>query len=332
MTNKKMKNYLLTTAAMVLFAVASCFTGGILQLVMGILISVLLGSQTAKYHYGYVFASASLVFLIPIVFAAVLSGEASFADAVIFGALLMVPVILMGLTLGFAANLKLSFYKTVLILTVLYLAGALTNMKVLSAASPAAFDMENVIASAVEQIQAGLDNAYAGNPEVQELFRAILGEIAKTMLTISPAIFALLSLLTAYVCAVLFKAFRMRQQADMSFWPAFYRLRADKLSGILFIVVFLLNAVAPEGLFSDASLNVLIILSGAFFLFGLAFIDWRLRASGLKAAPRRLILIACIPLCTMFFMMPLIVVITLGVTDGIFDFRTRTLKKFHGEE
>ena len=62
MTNKKMKNYLLTTAAMVLFAVASCFTGGILQLVMGILISVLLGSQTAKYHYGYVFASASLVF------------------------------------------------------------------------------------------------------------------------------------------------------------------------------------------------------------------------------------------------------------------------------
>ena len=152
------------------------------------------------------------------------------------------------------------------------------------------------------------------------------------MLTLSPAIFTLLSLLISYICSVLFKNYQMRSQRDMSFWPAFYQLRADRILSVLFLVIFLLNAFAPMGMFYDLSINVIVILAGIFFCFGLAYIDWRMRFGGIKALPRRLIVIACIPLCMMFFMLPLLIITTIGVLDGIFDFRSRTVKKYHDGE
>lgn len=321
MTGKNAKYYLLTSAALVILAFATCFFAGFVQLLAGILISVLLGSQTSKFHYGFVAASASLVFLVPLV-VSLLSGGA-FTTALLYAALFMIPVILMGLTLGFAMNLKLSFYKTVLILTVLYLAGTLTSMKVLDSTGTPAMDIEAIIAQSIDQVMLSLESAASTAPEVKEVFSTIVGTISSMMLTLSPSIFILLSLAVGYVTAIIFKAFQKRRQEDMSFWPEFYMQRADRTSAILFIIIFFLNSVAPEGLFSDATANVIVILSCIFFVHGLSFFSWKLRASGIKPHARKLMLIALIPLCSMMFMMPFFIIMITGVSDGIFDYRTR---------
>ncbi len=321
MTNKNIKTYLLTCAAIVLLAAISCFLGGIVQLAAGILISVLLGLQTVKYHYGYVVSSALLLFLVPLVITALLSGT-DFSSVIVYTVLLTFPIILMGLTLGFSANMKISFYKTVVILAVIYLAGTVTNMKILSSTS-SAFNIENIIADSIGQFQTMLDSVYSSNPDALNLISTLLGDIAKMMLTLTPAVFTLLSTGIAFICSMIFKTFCLKQQIDISFWPPFYKLRADRFVSVLFLVIFIINTFAPDGLFADLTLNVIVILSGIFLLFGLSFLDWTLRSRGMKRLPRRLILIACVPLCTSFFMLPLLILVSLGMIDGLLNFRTR---------
>lgn len=325
LNHKNISFYLLSCAAIVLFAALSCFVGGVIQLAAGILVAVLIGLQTRKYHYGYVASSALLLFATPLVLCA-LPADSDFGSAVVYAALLTVPLILMGLTLGFSANMKLSFYRTAVILTGIYLAGLLTDMKLLSDAS-VALSPENIVADSIGQFQTALETVYGNNPEALDLMGRLLGEIAKMMLTLTPAIFILLSLGTAFISLMIFKALCGKQQLDVSFWPSFCGIRGDKTISVLFLLVFVLNVCAPEGLFSDLTLNVVVVLSIVFLLFGFSFLDWKLRSRGWKRLPRRLLIIACIPFCTSFFMLPFLILVILGLTDGLFDFRARKTPK-----
>ncbi len=324
LTGSNIKYYLMTTAALVALAFITCFFAGFVQLFAGILISVILGSQIVKIHYGFVATSASIAFLIPLVIS-MLSG-ALFTTALIYTALFMIPVILMGLTLGFAANLKLSFNKTVILLAVLYLASTLTSMEVLNNTGNPAMNIEAVISQSIDQTMASLESVYADSPEVKELFNTVIGAFSSMMLTLSPSIFIILSLAVGYISVLIFKYFQMRRHEDMSFWPAFYMQRADKSSAILFLIIFFLNSFAPDGLFSDAIANVVVILSCIFFLYGLTFFSWKLRASGVKSSTRKLIFIALIPICSMLFMMPFFIILATGLFDGLFDYRSRLTK------
>lgn len=324
MSDSNIKYYLMTTTALVALAFITCFFAGLIQLFAGILISVILGSQIVKVHYGFVAASASIVFLIPLAIS-IING-ALFTTALIYAALFMVPVILMGLTLGFAANLKLAFNKTVVLLAVLYLASTLTGMEVLNNTVNPAMNIEAVISQSVDQAMASFESTYESIPEVKEILNTAIGLVSSMMLKLSPSIFFILSLAVGYVSALIFKSFQMRRHEDMSFWPAFYMQRADKSSAILFLIIFLLNSFIPDGLFSDAIANVLVILCSIFFLYGLTFFSWKLRSSGIKSVTRKLIFIALIPICTMFFMLPFFIILITGLFDGIFDYRRRLTK------
>lgn len=324
MTGSNIKYYLMTTAALVVLAFITCFFAGFIQLFAGILISVILGSQIVKVHYGFVATSASIVFLIPLVIS--ISSGATFATSFIYAALFMIPIILMGLTLGFAANLKLSFNKTVIILAVLYLASTLTSMKVLNNSGNPAMNIEYVISQSIDQTMSSLESVYANSPELKEVLNTAISMVSSMMLTLSPSIFIILSLAVGYISALIFKSFQMRRHEDMSFWPAFYMQRADKSLAIIFLITFFLNSFTPEGLFSDAIANIIVILSCIFFLYGLTFFSWKLRASGIKSLTRKLIFIALIPICSMLFMMPFLIISITGIFDGIFDYRTRLSK------
>jgi hypothetical protein len=63
-----------------------------------------------------------------------------------------------------------------------------------------------------------------------------------------------------------------------------------------------------------------------FFVFGLSFLDWKFKDSGMKKWARRTLLIAITLLCTMFLMLPLLIVTMIGVTVGLFGTRQRTEK------
>ena len=324
MSGSNIKYYLMTTAALVVLAFVTCFFAGFIQLFAGILISVILGSQIVKIHYGFVATSASIVFLIPLAISMI--NGALFTTAFIYAALFMIPVILMGLTLGFAANLKLSFNKTVVLLAILYLVSTLTSMKVLNNTGIPAMDIEAIISQSVDQAMMSLESAYTDMPEIKEVLNVVIGAVSSMMVTLAPSIFIILSLAVGYVSVLIFKSFQMRRHEDMSFWPAFYMQRADKSSAIWFLIIFFLHSLVPDGLFSDAIANVLVILSSIFFLYGLTFFSWKLRASGIRSTTRKLIFIALVPICTMFFMLPFFIILITGLFDGIFDYRRRLTK------
>ncbi|MBR5157089.1 MAG: DUF2232 domain-containing protein [Clostridia bacterium] len=324
MTGSNIKYYLMTTASLVALAFISCYFTGLIQLFAGILISVILGSQTVKMHYGFVAASTSITFLIPLVIS-LLSG-AVFTTALLYALLLIIPIILMGLTLGFSANLKLSFNKTVIFLAILYLASTLTGMKILNLAGNPAMNIEAIISQSIDQAMLSLDSVYSDLPEIDELFNTVISAVSSMMLTLSPSLFIIISLAVGYITALIFKSFLARRRVDMSFWPAFYLQRADKSFAILFLIVFFLNSFVPEGMFKDAMTNVILILSCIFFLYGLTFFSWKLRASGVKSPTRKLIFIALIPVCSMLFMLPFFIILIIGLFDGIFDYRSRLSK------
>lgn len=325
MTGKDIKNFLLATVLIIVLSVTSSFTVGLLQVIAGILISVIIGVMSTKYHYGYVFASASTAFVVPIIFS-VFSGS-SFIEGLIFATVLTLPMILIGFVLGISANLKFEFSKTILMTSVLYLVGSLINIKVLSMVNPDSFDIQNIVSMSVNEINETINALYSHEPEIQSYMTQIIGAAGKVILMLSPALFILISIAIGYISTLLFKKVKAISGADMSFWPVFSNMRPDRAFTIIFVIIFLLNTAAPAGLFSDACDNVLVVLSCVFFIFGLSFLDWKFKNSGMRKWSRRILLIAIALLCTMFMLLPLLIVIMFGVTDGLFGIRQRAFKK-----
>ena len=309
----------------IVLSAISCFTAGLLQVAAGILISVIIGIMSTKYHYGYVFASASTAFLIPIIFS-VFSG-CNFLEGLIYATVLSLPMILIGFILGISANLKFEFSKTIFMASAIYLVGSLINIKVLSMAEPDFFNIQNVVSLSVNEINESIKIMYANDPETLSYLTRIISVAGKVLLTLSPALFIIISLAISYVSTVLFKKINSMCGSEMNFWPSFSAMLPDRVFTIIFLVIFFINGATPTGLFSDACANVIVVLSCVFFVFGLSFIDWKFTKNGMKKWSRRILLIAITLLCMMFMLMPIFVVIAFGISDGLFGIRQRALNK-----
>ncbi len=324
MTGKDIRNFLLATILIIVLSLVSSFTVGFLQAIAGILISVIIGVMSTKYHYGYVFASASTAFVVPIIIS-VFSGS-SFIEGITFATVLSLPMILIGFVLGIAANLKFEFSKTILMASVLYLVGSLINIKVLSMINPDSFNIQSIVSMSVNEINETVKTMYAHDPDTRSYLTQIIGAIGKALLTLSPALFIVISLAIGYVSTILFKKINSLCGANMNFWPVFSNMRPDRAFTIIFVIIFFLNTAAPMGLFSDACANVELVLSCVFFVFGLSFLDWKFKNGGMKKWTRRMLLIVMVLACTMFMVLPLLIVIMFGVTDGLFGIRQRADK------
>ncbi len=328
MSKKNTIYYLFNTSAMVLFMLIACHVDGLPHFLCSILISVLLGMQVLRYHYGLLFPSISLLLLVP--FVAItgtntqqMLGQAGFMYLAIYALNFAMPMVLMGLTLGFSFKLKVGFHKTVLILAAISLVSTLIDMKVLGSVFPERVSLEGALSIATEQTLATLSELYKEQPQLIQMFESTLGMFTRLILILSPAIFTVVSLIFSYICFVVFQWFIKKRGFDTGFWPSFSELRADKVCSVLFLILIGAFFLISDGLASDVIVNVVLILNAVFLLFGLSMIDWKLKMSGTKKLTRCFILILAPTIGTLIFPFLLLVIIGIGVLDGLFDYRNK---------
>ncbi|MBQ3225455.1 MAG: DUF2232 domain-containing protein [Clostridia bacterium] len=328
MSKKNTISYLLSTAAIALFTLLACYISGVVNMFCGIFVSVLLGMQVIKYHYGLLFPSVSLVLLIPfLAMTALPDTQLSFRDTAIYALNFALPLILMGFTLGFALKFKLSFSKTLLILAAIYLVGTLIHMQVLSSMFPEHVSLDSALSIAVEQAIDSFSKAYAAQPETLKALESMLALFTRLIMVLTPSIFILVSLFVAYLCFAIFKKYISTRGEDVSFWPAFSELSSDAVSSALFLILLVVFMFAPDGIISDAVVNVLLVLAAIFTFYGLSYIDWKMCMMGFRPLPRRLIVILSVPFGTLIFPFLLLVFIAIGVLNGFMDLRNRSKDK-----
>ncbi len=293
-----------------------CLTTGIFQALFGVMVSVLLGLQTTKYHYWYLLATSVLILGV---------------SALFFGfpvsLIIAVPYVLIGLALGFSFNLKLSSYKTVVICAVLFLAGMLVQIKFVEEFSATQTDLGELIMASANEIKQIFASVYGAEGELLSQIDELFNAMAQTLITLTPALFTIMSLALAYGALSLFKACARKDGADVTHFANFDQLRTDKILGILYLALVLLNLFAPAGYFADLSLNVLIILTFVFFVFGLSYLDFRMKIGGVKKGIRRVIVAALCIFPFVLFTLPFMLITGAGVMDSLMDFRKRSASK-----
>ncbi len=314
--SKNLNSYFKTTLVVMIFTALVFILPSPVSFIFEVLATVYFAKIAVRHLYKYVLATGALIFAI----AGALGG--------VYGVLLSgLLIVLLGLSLGMGVRLGLSFNKLMFLCTSLYLASTVAGIMIIKSTSTDMFSLNYFY----ETVNSVLDNmtsaGYYANPEVIDVLKQYLKQTVLFMMRVTPAIMIIVSIVCAFILIQVYKFVLIKAKVDTKFIVPFDKMRAGKLSAIVFIVLFFLYSAAPEGMFSDLSLNVLIILGFLFFACGLSLFDWRLKMRGTKKNSRRLIEIAILPISYLCMFIPIIALVGSGVIDSLLNFRRRTIEK-----
>ena len=314
--SKNLKSYFKTTLVVMIFTALVYLLPSPVSFIFEALAAVYFAKIVIGHLYKYVIATGALILAITGAFGGV------------YGALLSgVLIVLLGLSLGMGVRLGISFNKLLFLCTALYLASTAAGIMLLKSASTDLFSL-NYFYETVNSVLDNMTNAgYYANPEVIDVLKTYLKQTVLFMMRVTPAMMIIVSIICAFILIQIYKYVLIKAKRDIKFVVPFDKMRAGKISGIVFIVLFFLYSAAPEGMFSDLSLNVLIILGFLFFACGLSLFDWRLKMRGTKKNSRRLMEIAILPISYMCMFIPVFALVVSGLIDSLINFRKRIIEK-----
>ena len=301
---------------MLLFTAAYCYLSPLLSFAGGIAAAALLGLISARYHYLYIGAAAALALAV------------SAAAGGVTGALCLgVPLVLLGLSLGMGTRIRLNFAGLLFICTFLYTVRSGMSIIFVTAQNPDALSLNSFYATVKQSIDSLSSLGYNFDPNILAAIDGYMKEIVLIMMRITPAMLIIAGAVSAFILIEVYKRAARRTSLDVAFLSPFEALHIPMHLGIMFLLVALLYSASPEGVFSDAALNVIVILMFMFFACGLSLFDFRLKVGGMKKATRRIFEIAIIPVSYMLMMVPIIAFSVFGLVDSFADFRGRLRKK-----
>lgn len=313
---KSFKEYVISTFLMLVFTALSCMLPSVLAFFAGALAAAYLGRQTVRFHYFYIAASAALML-------GVISAFGGVYAALLYGIML----VLLGVSLGAATRMKISFYSLLFICAFLYLANSAAGIMLAKTGGEELFSLNYFYETANQTLEIMGNSGYGINPEVLTFLKQYLKDMVLFIMRVTPAMLIVISVVCSFLLIKIYARTARKKQIDTSFILPFERIAAKRHTVILFFAVVLLYSAAPDGMFSDVALNVIFVLMFLFFAAGLSFFDGRLKAKGLKKSRRRIIELALIPVSYMFMFMPVIALAVLGISDGLFDMRKSNAKK-----
>lgn len=316
MDSKKLKIYFLNLFALLAFSSLFCITNGIINILAGMLVSVIIGKSVTKYHYWYVGLLCLFSFVIISLFYGILQ---AFLPSIV--------LIMLGLTLGISTNIGLSYYFTVMVCSAIYLVETIINLKIIDKVTPNGESYGAILRQAGENAAAILGQQYGQSQEILRAIDETIDAMMSLTFTLTPAVFVAVCLASAGVLVMIYKKVQLKSKTDVSHLCPFSMLRGDKVIGFLFLIVISIAMLSSEGLITDLCLNVIVILCFVFFIFGLAYIEYVMKSRGYNILSRRLTVLIAIPLLSLFFIFPVIIVIGIGVSDSLIDLRARLLKK-----
>lgn len=304
-----LKSYITGTLLTIVLCAIYCLFGGLLQMVTGLFISALLGDTYFRRHYGYGILNSLLVIAVFALFA-----------GVIYAISAGVPLILLGLALALGTRLKLDVYRLLPICAFVHIANLLVGFLVADRLSGGKVTYSTMMLELGQTLQETLAAQY---PQAE--FKAAISEtISRAVdlsIMLSPAMFIILSVVLSYLLLVVYKKMQQKKGMDMSFLSPFDTLQADKMSGVLYVILFILLTAAPAGMFSSAAANVFLVLSFLFMVVGMSIFDKQMKRRGTPKTTRRIGLFLLVALSSMFFFIPVIILIVWGLLDSFLDFR-----------
>ncbi len=311
MTKNIYKNYALIIIATVIISLIAILPIGILGIVATALLASVIGYTVTKHHYYFV----GVVCVCVIAISALFSGDFYLTLVV------NLPLILSGITLGIAYNLKLSEFKTTSIIAGIYTIYTLLNFKFLTQDNKDYF--ENLLSDSIKNYSDAVANVY---PEQfsQAQIQTILGDALAVMMKFMPSFTIIMCALLALLMLYTFKKVLKITKSDISFLSSFSDWHADRSFSIFFLLIALISFFLPErNYFSDALANVVLVSVFVFYIFGLSMVDFLLGRKFKNKFSRRIILILLI---TFSSGMPMLIFCFIGILDGIINIREKITK------
>ena len=308
---EKRKEYIFAVGALVIFSLLSMFPVTLIPVICSSLSAAVLGYITTKYHY-------ILVAFAGLCIAAV---DFLFTGNFLYVLLNALPVILCGLTLGIAYNVKLPPLKTVAIFTGVYTVNTIANLKISEAISS-----QNFIESVVTGVEKTYQDALSSSQLPYEDLHDIVSQITSMLVQFSPALIVIISFSYALLSFYLMKRICVLRKADCQSLTAFPQWRAEKSIGIIYFIMIALMLLVPSGsLISDAILNTVTVMTYVFFILGLAFLEHTLLKRFPKPGSRKAVLVVIAISSTFLAGVPFFIISIIGAMDTFMDYRRKKL-------
>lgn len=311
MSRNNAKDFLLTMLLIVIFTLLTALPQPTLTILASALVTALIGYSVTKFHYGYVTLLSFVVLVINLLF------QTNFLSALTVS----MPVILCGLTLGIAYNLKLSVLKLICVFTTVYVLDVALNIKLASVAFRGENLFESVVSSVGQMYRETLVTAYGSALPAAEI-DAVVSQLTSTLLRFTPGFIVISCAGYALLCYYIFKRFLKLKKADTSSFNDFLDWHADRsISIFYFILMFIYFLIPTEKFLSDVLLNMVTIMSFVFFILGLAFLEFKLKTRLKRSGTRKLIVLAVSLSSFLLMGLPFFVLSIVGAFDGFFDYR-----------
>lgn len=320
MKNDNMKARILNIMLILVFCFLYC-TMEAMQGISAFAVSIVLGVSATKHHYTF-FAAESVLTIVLISLFGSIAGDfegfaVGFTEAVI--------MILLGTSLGICVNTKKSALFTVIMCSAVYLASTLIGFFTGLDASSFEIILEDTKA-VITQI---ITTQYGNSKEMMDLANSTMSEMLTLTYKLMPATFVCMSFLSALILTFVFKKVLVMIKSEKMIY-SLSMMRGDKLAAIVFIIVAIMSFSAQTPMMADVLLNILVILIFAFFLFGVSYINFSMKLRRTNNLYRRLVVGVVIPLVTIMFVFPGLLLAGVGFIDCFKDFRKKAVFKEGG--
>lgn len=311
MTKNSFKNYALIIITTVVISLIPTLPIGVFGVIATALLASVIGYTVTKHHY----------YFVGVVCACVIFIYALFSGDFYLTLVVNLPLILSGITLGIAYNLKLSEFKTTSIIAGIYTIYTLLNFKFLTQGNKDYF--ENLLYPSVKNYTDIMASVY---PEqfTQAEMQILLGDALAVLMKFMPSFTIIMCALLALLMLYTFKKVLKITKSDISFLNSFSNWHADRSFSIFFLLIALISLFLPEkNYFSDALANVVFVSVFIFYIFGLSLVDYLLGRKFKNKFTRRILLILLIAFSSG---MPMLIFCFIGTLDGIINIREKITK------
>ena len=297
---------------MIILSLISVLPLGVFTFLISAVLSAVIGYTITRHHYYFV----GVVCLCAIAVFSLFSGD------FLLSLTAALPVLLCGISLGISYNVKLSEFKTVSILTVIYITNTLLNLRISGVINQKSF--EDMLFSAKDLYVDVLVSAYGNEIPSQEIESLVVNAFS-VMMKFMPSMLIVLCVLIALLFFSTFKKVLNITESDSSVFKSFSDWKADKSVSITCIVITLFTFAFPQqGYLKDALANVCVISFFIFYIFGLSFASFLLKRKFKKPKAYKTIVV-CLALLPVFSLgVPFFIISVLGILDGIFNLREKT--------
>ncbi len=313
MSSRNLKTYILMLSLTVVLVALSAIPTIAVSILCSTITAAILSYSITKFSPKYIVFHGCLILVLNILFLGNL-----------FGAIMTaLPVLLCGLVMGICYNLKIPTAKLLCSSTAVHVISFVINIKCIKTTASGKTIFEDAIAFLGQTYKESLMAITSTNLSPDEL-NHIVSELTSTLLVLSPGFIVIACGLVAFISYFAFCRILSIQHENTENLNAFSTWKAEKSICIIYFIIAVLYFISPVDTWvSNISLNMIMVMTVVFFIFGLSFTEYKLKNRFSSVILRRLILLV-ISFCSITFTgIPFFVLSTIGVFDGFFDYRHR---------